>query len=169
MFLVLSFHSVAQHEITELRQLVDLVDKAQNIIVLSGAGVGGFSFISLSIAGPKEAELCAARVCSHLPLMPLVQMSVASGIPDFRSARSGLFAQIRDRFGMRDPANMFDIDYFRRDARPFFLLARELWPGNFQPSMTHHFLRWLESKNKLLRCYTQVGRPYFFVDFVEMG
>lgn len=50
---------------------------------------------------------------------------------------------------------MFDIHYFRRDPRPFFKFAREIYPGQFKPSPCHRFIRNLEKQNKLLRNYTQ--------------
>lgn len=32
---------------------------------------------------------------------------------------------------------------------------QELWPGNFDPTPTHYFMRLLHDKGLLLRCYTQ--------------
>lgn len=74
--------------------------------------------------------------------------------------------------------------YFRTNPEPFFLLAKELFPGNYQPTPTHYFIRrgdvdpsgvgrqrvgrahvetpktldpsrLLHEKGMLLRCYTQ--------------
>ena len=50
---------------------------------------------------------------------------------------------------------MFDISYFRKDPRPFFKFAREIYPGQFRPSPCHRFIRTLERHGKLLRNYTQ--------------
>jgi NAD+-dependent protein deacetylase sirtuin 2 len=50
---------------------------------------------------------------------------------------------------------VFEMDFFRKKPEPFFLLARELYPGHFSPTPTHHFLRLLHDKGLLLRCYTQ--------------
>ena len=50
---------------------------------------------------------------------------------------------------------MFDIQYFRKDPRPFFKFAREIYPGQFQPSPCHRFIRNVEKNGKLLRNYTQ--------------
>ena len=44
---------------------------------------------------------------------------------------------------------------FRRDPRPFFKFAREIYPGQFSPSPCHKFIAALESGKKLLRNYTQ--------------
>uniref|UniRef100_A0A8C6SCU8 protein acetyllysine N-acetyltransferase n=1 Tax=Neogobius melanostomus TaxID=47308 RepID=A0A8C6SCU8_9GOBI len=71
-------------------------------------------------------------------------VSVSCGIPDFRS-RDGIYARLAVDFpDLPDPQSMFDIEYFRRDPRPFFKFAKEIYPGQFQPSP------W-----KLLRNYTQ--------------
>lgn len=51
-------------------------------------------------------------------------MSVSCGIPDFRS-RDGIYARLAVDFpDLPDPQAMFDIDYFRRDPRPFFKFAK---------------------------------------------
>jgi NAD-dependent SIR2 family protein deacetylase len=50
---------------------------------------------------------------------------------------------------------MFDIEYFTHDPRPFFRFAKEIWPGQYQPSLAHYFIAELERRNQLLRNYTQ--------------
>lgn len=50
---------------------------------------------------------------------------------------------------------MFDIEYFTQDPRPFFRFAKEIWPGQYQPSLAHYFIAELERRNQLLRNYTQ--------------
>lgn len=82
-------------------------------------------------------------------------VSVSCGIPDFRS-RDGIYARLAVDFpNLPDPQAMFDIDYFRRDPRPFFKFAKEIYPGQFQPSLCHTFISMLDKKEKLLRNYTQ--------------
>lgn len=82
-------------------------------------------------------------------------VSVSCGIPDFRS-RDGIYERLRIEYpDMRDPQSMFDIGYFARDPRPFYQFAREIYPGQFQPSLSHRFIKLLERKGKLLRNYTQ--------------
>lgn len=53
------------------------------------------------------------------------------------------------------PTAIFEIDYFVHKPRPFFALAKELYPGNFQPTACHYFIRLLNDKGVLLRHYTQ--------------
>lgn len=50
---------------------------------------------------------------------------------------------------------MFDIKYFKNDPRPFFKFAKEIYPGQFEPSNSHKFIKLLEDHKKLLRNYTQ--------------
>ena len=82
-------------------------------------------------------------------------VSVSCGIPDFRS-RDGVYARLAVDFpDLPDPQAMFDIHYFKKDPRPFFKFAREIYPGQFQPSPCHKFIRCVETSDKLLRNYTQ--------------
>ncbi|XP_034040814.1 NAD-dependent protein deacetylase sirtuin-1 [Thalassophryne amazonica] len=82
-------------------------------------------------------------------------VSVSCGIPDFRS-RDGIYARLAVDFpDLPDPQSMFDIEYFRKDPRPFFKFAKEIYPGQFQPSPCHKFISLLDKHGKLLRNYTQ--------------
>ena len=82
-------------------------------------------------------------------------VSVSCGIPDFRS-RDGVYARLAVDFpDLPDPQAMFDIHYFRKDPRPFFKFAKEIYPGQFEPSPCHKFIKNVESHEKLLRNYTQ--------------
>merc|ERR1719414_809724 len=82
-------------------------------------------------------------------------VSVSCGIPDFRS-RDGVYARLAVDFpDLPDPQAMFDIHYFRKDPRPFFKFAKEIYPGQFRPSPCHRFIRCIEKHGRLLRNYTQ--------------
>jgi len=50
---------------------------------------------------------------------------------------------------------MFDINYFKHDQRPFFKFAKEIYPGQFEPSISHKFIKCIEEHGKLLRNYSQ--------------
>ena len=50
---------------------------------------------------------------------------------------------------------MFSLQYFRQDPEPFYTLAQTLYPGTFKPTLTHTFMRLLQEKGILLRCFTQ--------------
>merc|ERR1712223_1369984 len=82
-------------------------------------------------------------------------VSVSCGIQDFRS-RDGVYARLAVDFpDLPDPQAMFDIHYFRKDPRPFFKFAKEIYPGQFRPSPCHRFIRCIEKHGRLLRNYTQ--------------
>uniref|UniRef100_A0A3B4VA00 Sirtuin 3 n=2 Tax=Seriola TaxID=8160 RepID=A0A3B4VA00_SERDU len=81
-------------------------------------------------------------------------ISTPSGIPDFRSPGSGLYDNLQ-QYDLPYAEAIFEIGFFHRNPNPFFALAKELYPGNYQPNLTHHFVRLLHKKGQLLRMYTQ--------------
>jgi len=95
------------------------------------------------------------RNCKNIIVLTGAGISVSCGIPDFRS-RNGIYARLREEFPeLPNPQSMFDIEYFKNDPRPFFRFAKEIWPGQHQPSLAHYFIAELEKQSKLLRNYTQ--------------
>ena len=81
-------------------------------------------------------------------------VSVAAGIPDFRTPGSGLYSRLEE-YHLPYPEAVFELAHFERNPQPFFKLARGLWPGHFTPTRAHHFLRLLADKQVLRRVYTQ--------------
>ncbi|KAK6191844.1 hypothetical protein SNE40_003433 [Patella caerulea] len=83
-------------------------------------------------------------------------ISTPSGIPDFRTPGTGLYDNLQ-QYQIPYPEAIFDIDYFHRNPKPFFTLAKELFPslGNYRPNYIHYFVRVLYEKGLLLRMYTQ--------------
>lgn len=47
------------------------------------------------------------------------------------------------------------MSYFRENPKPFFVLAKELYPGEFKPTPCHYFVKMLHDKGVLKRHYTQ--------------
>ena len=73
-------------------------------------------------------------------------ISTGAGIPDFRSPGSGLYSKLAD-FGLPHPEAIFELDFFRKNPRPFYRLAKELFPGgDYRPTPSHHFVRLLHDK-----------------------
>ncbi|KAJ2794267.1 NAD-dependent protein deacetylase sirtuin-2 [Coemansia guatemalensis] len=81
-------------------------------------------------------------------------ISTSAGIPDFRSPGMGLYANLRE-YKLPYPEAIFTIDYFRKNPKPFYVLAKELYPGQFVPTLSHFFVSMLAKKGLLLRHYTQ--------------
>jgi len=92
--------------------------------------------------------------CKNIIVMTGAGISVAAGIPDFRTPGTGLYSQL-ERFNLPQPEAVFEINFFRKNPNPFCLLAKELYPGNFTPTATHHFINLLDKKGVLVRNYTQ--------------
>ncbi|XP_074387938.1 NAD-dependent protein deacetylase sirtuin-2 isoform X2 [Zonotrichia albicollis] len=78
----------------------------------------------------------------------------SAGIPDFRSPGTGLYSNLQS-YNLPYPEAIFEIGFFKKHPEPFFALARELYPGQFKPTVCHYFMRLLQDKGLLLRCYTQ--------------
>lgn len=78
----------------------------------------------------------------------------AAGIPDFRSPGSGLYDNLQ-KYNLPHPSAIFELDYFNDNPKPFFALAKELYPGTFNPTPSHYFVRLLHEKGLLRRHYTQ--------------
>lgn len=81
-------------------------------------------------------------------------ISVAAGIPDFRTPKTGFYSRV-EKLNLPHPESIFDIEFFDRNPYPFYSIANELRPGRFRPTYCHFFAKLLEEKNKLLRVYTQ--------------
>jgi len=81
-------------------------------------------------------------------------ISTSAGIPDFRSPGTGLYDNLQ-KYDLPNPMAIFDISFFWENPKPFFLLAKELYPGKFEPTASHYFIKLLEEKSLLLRHFTQ--------------
>lgn len=81
-------------------------------------------------------------------------VSTACGIPDFRSPKTGLYANLQ-KLNLPYAEAVFDIDYFRDSPKAFYTLCDELYPGKFVPSKFHLLLKLLQDKGQLHRVYTQ--------------
>ncbi|GEQ67156.1 hypothetical protein JCM33374_g819 [Metschnikowia sp. JCM 33374] len=81
-------------------------------------------------------------------------ISTSCGIPDFRSPKTGLYANLK-RLNLPYPEAVFDIDYFRDEPKAFYTLCDELYPGKFFPSKFHFLLKIFQDNGLLMRIYTQ--------------
>ncbi|KAJ3274416.1 NAD-dependent protein deacetylase sirtuin-2 [Terramyces sp. JEL0728] len=94
------------------------------------------------------ADYILKNNCRNIIVMTGAGISTSAGIPDFRTPGTGLYQ-------LPFPEAIFDIRYFKAKPEPFFELSRELFPGTFQPTECHKFIKLLADKDMLLRNYTQ--------------
>ncbi|XP_066503550.1 NAD-dependent protein deacetylase sirtuin-3, mitochondrial isoform X2 [Hoplias malabaricus] len=117
---------------------------------LFGAGCGSAQQQTLEDIARSIKE----REYRRIVVMAGAGISTPSGIPDFRSPGSGLYDNLQ-QYDLPYAEAIFEINYFHYNPKPFFALAKELYPGNYRPNLAHYFIRLLHEKGQLLRMYTQ--------------
>ncbi|KAJ2780791.1 NAD-dependent protein deacetylase sirtuin-2 [Coemansia javaensis] len=111
-------------------------------------------FASTGSALDSIADMIRAGAAKNIIVMAGAGISTSAGIPDFRSAGTGLYANLK-KYNLPYPEAIFTIDYFRRQPKPFYVLAKELYPGQFAPTPSHFFVKLLAERGLLRRHYTQ--------------
>ena len=72
----------------------------------------------------------------------------------YRTPGTGLYDNLQ-QYSLSSATDIFDITFFPHNPKPFFTLAKELYPGKYRPNPVHWFIRLLQEKGVLLRNYTQ--------------
>ncbi|XP_029642870.1 NAD-dependent protein deacetylase sirtuin-3 isoform X2 [Octopus sinensis] len=103
----------------------------------------------------RATKLLQSNDISKIVVLVGAGLSTNSGIMDFRTPGTGLYDNLQ-QYDIPYPEAIFDIDYFKYNPKPFFALAKELYPSvKYRPNYNHYFLRLLQDKGLLLRLYTQ--------------
>ncbi|XP_060118514.1 NAD-dependent protein deacetylase sirtuin-3, mitochondrial isoform X2 [Heteronotia binoei] len=123
-------------------------------MVFFGVGRGGNNGGKVKLTFKDVTELIQKKQCYRIVVMAGAGLSTPSGIPDFRSPKSGLYDNLQ-QYNIPYPEAIFELSYFFQNPKPFYMLAKELYPGNYRPNYAHYFLRLLLDKGLLLRLYTQ--------------
>lgn len=106
------------------------------------------------------SKLSTDQHCIHITenscLPAILKPTSAFNFPlfAFRTPGTGLYDNLQ-QYKIPEPTAIFDLDFFWYDPRPFFCLAKSLYPGNYQPNYVHYFVKLLHDKGLLLRMYTQ--------------
>lgn len=103
---------------------------------------------------PAVAAHITSGTTKRIIVLTGAGISTAAGIPDFRSPGTGLYANLA-RLNLPEAEAVFDIEYFRERPQPFYVLAKELYPGRFHPTVSHAFIALLAKKGMLHMLFTQ--------------
>eukprot|EP01103_Thecamoeba_quadrilineata_P019591 TRINITY_DN8000_c0_g1_i1.p1 TRINITY_DN8000_c0_g1~~TRINITY_DN8000_c0_g1_i1.p1 ORF type:complete len:362 (+),score=86.35 TRINITY_DN8000_c0_g1_i1:13-1098(+) len=137
----------------------DSMDLINNLMKLLQLGKHGQTGKQKSILGDDLTLEGVAKIITEGKVKNIIVMSgagisVAAGIPDFRTPGTGLYDNLQ-KYNLPHPTAVFELDFFIDNPRPFYELARELFPGNFKPTPAHYFVRLLQEKGLLLCNFTQ--------------
>lgn len=112
---------------------------------------------------PASSEKTLKRVVEYISkakkesiiILAGAGVSVAAGIPDFRSKGTGLYSQL-EHYNLPTPTSMFELSYYCLRPRPFSSLSVSIFPSyKYKPTMAHHFFKILENRGLIRFIYTQ--------------
>jgi NAD-dependent histone deacetylase SIR2 len=102
------------------------------------------------------AKYILEKNCRKILIMLGAGISVAAGIPDFRTPGTGLYSKL-DKYNLAQPEEVFSIKLLREKPEIFYTVANDmqLWPGLFAPTPVHHLVKLLVDEGRVLRVCTQ--------------
>jgi NAD-dependent deacetylase sirtuin 2 len=144
-----------KEEVAEASSLIDrLVESISELGLGSDKAEPGPGPVLSAPTLEAVAEFLNSERCKRVVVLTGAGVSTSAGIPDFRTPGTGLYSNLQ-RFNLPSPQSVFTLPFFRTNPRPFFELSKEIFPSQFKPTLGHRFVKELERKGKLKRCFTQ--------------
>jgi NAD-dependent SIR2 family protein deacetylase len=81
-------------------------------------------------------------------------ISVAAGIPDFRTPGTGLYSRVEE-LGLPYPEAIFSLEFLKRNPQPFYSVANGFLTFKAAPVKSHHFIKRVHDEGMLLMDFTQ--------------
>lgn len=81
-------------------------------------------------------------------------ISISAGVPDLRSSDENIYAKLHQH-QLKNLDDVFKLSYFKNNPAPFYDLSKNLLPSRLYPTLAHYFIRLLDEKGFLMRCYSQ--------------
>ncbi len=75
-------------------------------------------------------------------------ISVSAGIPDFRSPKTGVYANLQ-KYNLPSPESLFHIGYFLEKPEAFYAWSKEFEMEGYDPTPTHWLIRMFFDKGIL--------------------
>lgn len=109
---------------------------------------------SLRISTPEElGDAIMNYKYKNIIFMVGAGISVAAGIPDFRS-EDGLYNKLKG-IGFETPEDFFTNHWFKDNRKTFYELISTYIPEKAEPTKVHQFMKFLDDRGLLRRIYTQ--------------
>lgn len=109
--------------------------------------VAEFTFEDL-VSGIQEKKFTKIAVLTGAGI------SVAAGIPDFRTPGTGLYSKVAE-LGLPYPEAIFSLDFLKANPEPFFKIANGFLSFKAHPVMSHYFVKKIADEGMLLMNFTQ--------------
>jgi len=157
--------AISRKKVSHSQNTKSKVQRQQCQATSVSPGNGPFPLYSTpsSTAPPSFSEGIASvinllRTKKNIVVLAGAGISTSSGIPDFRSKGTGLYETLDiHSLGLSCAEDLFCVEQFQHDPRPFYRFATKLYPaeGDVSPTPAHRFLALLNERGMLRRVYTQ--------------